>query len=156
MSTLQSRSDTLELGDLGALICIDDADLQEVVIDQLSQLGFGIHTGLYTEEVAVRLRARVYEIIVVAEDFASSDVDANPVLNEIANLPLDQRRVSYVILIGPSMDSRSEMQAFIYSVDLTLRNEDAPNLKAIAGRGIVRQEEFYSTFKGVLTAVRSA
>lgn len=155
-SDLQTRNDPLEHGDLAALLCLDDPEMQAVAIDQLSQLGFAIHTGLYVEEIAIRLRSRTYEVIVVGENFAGSDADTNPALNEIARLSLQQRRGSFVILLGPTMESRSEMQAFVYSVDLTLRSDEAQNLKTIAGRGIVRQEEFYSAFNGVRLAARSA
>lgn len=154
MSTLQARNDSLEHGDLAALLCIDDAALQNGVIEQLSQLGFAFHTALYPEEVTVRLRLRTYEMVVVSENFAGTDVDSNPVLHEIAQIPLSQRRISFVILIGPGMESRSDMQAFVHSVDLTVHQGDVPNLRAIAGRGIVRQEEFYSALKGVIESGR--
>lgn len=156
MSTLETRNDPLEHGDLSALICIDEPELQAVVIDQLTQLGFALHTGLFPEEVAVRLRARTYEIIVISETFCGGDVHTNPALHELNALGLDQRRGSYAILIGENMESRSEMQAFIYSVDLTLQTADAANLKAIAGSGIVRHEESYATFHGVRKSVRNA
>ncbi len=154
MSTLQIRNDAFEHGDLAALLCIDDPQLQAVVIDELAQLGFAFHTAFFPEEVSVRLRARTYEVIVVSENFAGAQFDANPVLHELAHLPLDQRRGSYVILIGDSLESRSDMQAFIHGVDLVLRTDEISNLKATVGRGIVRQEEFYSAFKGVMLAIR--
>ncbi len=156
MSTLETRNDPFEHGDLSALVCVDEPALQAIVIDQLTQLGFGIHTGLYPEEVAVRLRARTYEIVVVAENFAGGDLETNPALHELGSLSLDQRRASYVILIGPSMESRSEIQAFMCSVDLTLRVEDAENLRVIAGGGIVRHEESYATFHAVRKSVRAS
>lgn len=151
-----TRNDPLEHGDLAALICIDDAALQGAVIDQVSQLGFGIHTGLFAEEVGVRLRSRSYDLIVVSENFGGADAESNPALHEITGIPMSQRRESFVILTGPSMVTRSEMQAFMYSVDLVVKREDVPTLKTIAGRGIVRQEEFYATFNSVLKAVRSS
>ena len=157
MSTLQTRNDSFEHGDLAALLCIDDPQLQQTAIDELSQLGFAFHTALYPEEVAVRLRARSYEIVVVSENFGGADAESNSALHELSLLPLDQRRISYVILIGSTMESRSEMQAFVHSVDLTLNLADAMNpggLKAHAGRGIVRQEEFYSALKGVMQMIR--
>jgi hypothetical protein len=154
MSTLQIRNDAFEHGDLAALLCIDDPQLQTVAIDELSQLGFAFHTAFFPEEVSVRLRARTYEVIVVSANFAGAELDANPVLHELAQVPLDQRRGSYVVLIGDTVESRSEMQAFIYGVDLVLRTDEVPNLKAAVGRGIVRQEEFYSAFKGVMQTVR--
>ena len=155
MSTLQTRNDAFEHGDLAALLCVDDPHLQSCVIDGLSQLGFAFHTALYPEEISVRLRSRTYELVMVSENFAGSELQANPALHEVAQLALAQRRDSFVILIGPSMESRSDMQAFLHGVDLTLREDELPNLKAIVGRAIVRQEEFYSAFKGVMQAQRS-
>ena len=152
----QARNDLIEEGDLSALVCVDDAPLQETVFEQLKQLGFGIHTALFGEEVAVKLRARVYDIVVISERFANGELSTNSALSEIANLPLNTRREIFVVLIGPSMNSRSDMQAFLHSVDLVIRQEDAFQFKNIAGRGIVRQEEFYTAFNSVLKAVRSA
>ncbi len=155
MSTPESRNDAIEHGDLAALVCIDDPILQAVIIEQLTQLGFGVHTALFAEEASVKLTSRSYDVVVVDENFAGSDVETNPALTEIANIPLSQRRSTYAILIGPGMVSRSEMQAFKHSVDLVLKEDEAPNLKTIAGRGIVRQEEFYATFTNVLRAIRA-
>jgi cobyric acid synthase len=115
-----------------------------------------VHTGLFAEEVGVRLRSRSYDLIVVSENFGGADAESNPALHEVTNIPMAQRRDSFVILVGTSMVTRSEMQAFMYSVDLVVKREDVPNLKTIAGRGIVRQEEFYSAFNAVLKTVRSS
>ena len=150
-----ARNDIIEEGDLSALVCVEDAVLQSTVFDQLTQLGFGIHTALFGEEVAVKLRGRVYDIVVISERFANCDVSTNSALAEIAQMPLESRRETFVVLIGPGMNSRSEMQAFLFSVDLVVRQDEAFNLKTIAGRGIVRQEEFYTTFNSVLKAVRA-
>jgi len=151
-----TRNDPLEHGDLASLICIDDAALQAAVIDQVGQLGFGVHTGLFAEEVSVRLRSRSYDLIIVSENFGGGDAESNPVLHELTNIPMSQRRDAFIVLVGPSMVTRSEMQAFMHSVDLVVKREDVPNLKTIAGRGIVRQEEFYAAFNAVLKTVRSS
>ena len=151
-----SRNDIIEEGDLSSLVCIDEAALQGIVFDQLSQLGFGIHTALHGEEVAAKLRARVYDIVVISERFANCDAATNSALAEVANMALELRRETYVVLIGPNMNSRSDMQAFLFSVDLVIRKDEAFQLKTIAGRGIVRQEEFYTAFNSVLKAVRTS
>lgn len=156
MSTIQPRNDTIEHGDLSALICSDEAETQAAVIEQLTQLGFGIHTALYAEEVTVKLKARSYDIVVISERFAGADVQTNCALSEIAGMSLPHRRETFVILVGPGMVSRSEMQAFTHSVDLVVKDSDLADLKTVAGRGIVRQEEFYAAFNVVLKMIRAA
>ncbi len=146
---LISRNDPLEHGDLAALICLNRPEIQAIVIEQLSLLGFNIHTALNQEEMELRLHEHIYEIVAVETTFAGGNVESNIALDALALLPLDQRRHCYVILIGPEMEDRSEMQAFRYGVDLTLREETLDQLKTIAGRGIVKQESLYAAFHAV-------
>lgn len=146
---LISRYDALEHGDLAALVCVDRADIQAVIIDQLSLLSFNIHTAHDREEAELRLHERVYEIVVVQTTFAGGDAEGNPALDALARLPLEQRRHSYVVLVGRELEGRSEMEAFRYGVDLTLREEGLDELKITAGRGIVKQESLYSAFHAV-------
>lgn len=154
MTTLQTRNDAIEHGDLAALICVDDPAVQNAVIEQLTHLGFSFHTAHFPEEVSMRLRARNYEIVVIGESFGGGDLSHHPVIEELNRLSLEQRRIAYAILVGPSMESRSEMQAFLYSVDLTLREDQLDNLKTIVGRGIVRKEEFYNAYNGVAQSLK--
>ena len=151
-----ARNDIIEEGDLSALVCVDDPALQSGVFDQLTQLGFGIHTALHGEDVARKLRGRVYDMVLVSERFANCDLPTNSALLEIAQMPLENRRETFVVLLGPGMNTRSEMQAWLFSVDLVIRQDEVFNLKTIAGRGIVRQEEFYTVFNSVLKAVRAS
>lgn len=155
MSILQTRTDSLEHGDLAALVCIDSPDLQEIVIDQLSQLGFGIHTASTAEEAIPMVYAHSYNIVATSEDFGGADVQTHPLLAELSGIPLDLRQSMFVCLIGPNMVTESEMQAFTLSIDLTVLLEDVPNLKTIVGRAVVRQEEFYKAYNAVKKRVRS-
>lgn len=151
---IQTRIDPVAQHERWALVCIDEPLLRETVIEQISQLGCEIHTALYSEEVSVKLRGRMYDIIVIAETFAGANVETNSVLTETANFPLDQRRETFVILIGSALASRSEMQAFMYSVDLALTDGDAANLKATVSQELARKEEFYTPFNNALKVVR--
>ena len=155
MSTCQTRNDLIEHGDLACLVAVDDPAIQPSVIEQLAQLGFGIHTVLSSEEFSAKFRSNPYDVIIISEKFSNSGLESNPALADIAVVPLTQRRELFVVLIGPNMTSRSEMQAFMHSVDLAVNDVDAANLKTIVGRGIVRQEEFYAAFNSVLKAVRA-
>ena len=154
MISLKERNDPLEKSDLSALICVDEADVQEVVIDHFEQLSFGLHTALDFEEAATRIRSHTYNAIVISETFAGSTADANFIVREIDQIPLANRRDMFVIMIGFGMITRSDLQGFICGIDLALNTQDVFELKTLAGKGIVRQEEFYSNFKAVLNASR--
>lgn len=150
---LQIRIDPLEHGDLAALVCLDDPGLQALVIEHLTQLHFGIHTAATPEEVLYRLHTRTYEVLVTGESFAQGNIESHAVLDIIGKLRLSDRRGIYVVVIGEQLQSNSSMEAFIYSVDLTLNTVDMADFKGIVGRGIVAQEEFSAAFKAISKAL---
>ena len=156
MCTLQTRNDPFEHGDLVALLCIGSPELQEIVIDQITQLGFGIHTAFTAEDAVSQLATHPYNLVVIEENLEGTDAQTHPVLAELATIRLDVRRDLFVALIGPGMETQSDSQAFALSVDLTAHRHSSPNLKTLVGRGIVEQEEFYAAYKAVKKDVQRA
>lgn len=144
------RNDIFEPGDLTALICIDQPELQSLVVDQLSSIDYKIHVGLYHDDISLKLRSFAYNVVVIDENFASTDISTNPVLYEAIHLPTTQRRLQYMVLIGRSLQTNDEMIAFIYSVDLVFNVADLANLKPVLRRGVARHREFYQSFNDVL------
>jgi len=154
MNPLQTRNDPLEHGDLAALLCIGSPQLQEVVISQLTGLGFGIHTATSSEEAIPKLHAHPYNIVAIEEELDGTDAQTHPLLAELASMRLDLRREMFVVLLGPDLVTQSEIQAFALSIDLAVNLQDAANLKTIVGRAIVGHEEFYAAYNAVKKDVR--
>jgi len=142
----QARTDIFDEGDQTALVCIDDPEVQEVTVSQLGAVNYKIHTGLFPEDVALKLRTHNYNVVVVYENFNGCDLETNQVLKEVVNVPSEQRRHQFIILVGPNMVTNDEMQAFICSVDLTFSLSDLVNLKSVLRRAVSRHREFYHNF----------
>jgi len=147
------RNDIFEPGDLTALVCVDKPEIQEVVVDQLASIDYKIHVGLYVDDIALKMRSFVYDIIVIEENFNDYELTANPVLSESTRLSTMQRRKQYVVLVGPSLMTNDEMLAFIYSVDLVFNTSDLTNLKPVLRRGVARHKEFYNPLFETIKAV---
>lgn len=147
---IQTRYDLFEPGDLTALVCVDEPLIQRAVVDQVSALDYKIHTGLFTEDISLKLKAHTYDVVVIYETFNDTVAEVNPVLAETIRLPLGQRRNQYVVLIGPNMVTNDEMQAFQYSVDLVFSVSDLANLTPVLRRGVARHKEFYRLFNDCL------
>jgi hypothetical protein len=143
---LEQRSDIFDPGDITALVCVDNPDLQPTVIDHLASLEYKIHVGLFTDDVLLKLRSHPYDVIVVSENFGSTPLSANPVIATAIHLPADQRRRQFICLIGPDFVTNDEMLAFILSVDLVINDHDLLNLKPVLRRGVSRHKEFYQSF----------
>lgn len=146
----QTRYDVFEEGDLTSLVCIDDPGVQTAVFEQLGKLNYKIHTGLFSEDVALKLQAHNYDLVAVYEHFNDWDIATNQILKEAVNVPPEQRRKQFVALIGPGMTTGDAMQAFIYSADLVLGLSDLKNFGTVLSRSLARHKEFYAGFNECL------
>ena len=79
---IQTRHDIFEPDDQTALVCVDEAEVQRAVVEQLGDLGYRIHTGLFAEDISLKLRAHTYDLVAIYETFAGSVAEGNPVLIE--------------------------------------------------------------------------
>jgi len=149
----QNRYDVFEEGDQTALVCIDDPEIQQAAVEQVGSLGYKIHTGLFPEDVALKMCTHNYNLVVVYENFNGCDLETNQILKEVVDVPAEQRRQQFVVLVGPNMVTSDEMQSFIYSVDLAFSLSDLSNLKTVVRRAAARNKEFYGPFLECLRIV---
>jgi hypothetical protein len=147
---LQHRHDIFEPDDITALVCVDEPDVQRGIVEQLGELNYRIHTGLFAEDISLRLRAHTYHVVVVYETFAGSLAEGNPVLLETIRTPSSQRRNQFVVLIGPNMVTNNEIQAFQFSVDLVVSVSDIANFRPLLRRAVARHNDFYRKFNECL------
>ncbi len=142
----ETRFDIFEPGDLTALVCIDQPEYQHQIVEQLGSMDYKIHVGLFAEDISLKLKTHVYDVVVIDEHFGGCHLGNNQVLCEAINLPPGQRRNQFLVLIGTSVMTNDEMMAFIYSVDLCFNVNDLNNLKPVVRRGVARQKEFFHVF----------
>jgi hypothetical protein len=147
---IQTRHDIFEPDDLTSLVCVDEAEVQRAVVEGLAQLNYRIHTGLFVEDISLKLKAHTYDVVIIYETFAGCIAEGNPVLNETIRIPALQRRNQVVVLIGPNMITNSEIQAFQYSVDLVVSVSDLANFQPVLRRGVSRHQDFYRKFNECL------
>jgi hypothetical protein len=144
------RIDLFEPGDKTALVCVDVPDVQRLVVENLSELEFKIHTGLYTDDVLLKLQSHLYDVVIVSEHFNDSSIETNPVLSAAVEMPPGQRRKQLWVLVGASVHTDSEMEAWGHSVDLVVSLADVPNLKHVLRRALQRTKTFYEPFATVM------
>jgi hypothetical protein len=153
---IQNRFDIFEPGDLTALACLDVPEVQRIVVDQLVQMGYKLHTGLFLEDILLKLRTHIYDVVIVSEHFNASDIETNPILAAAINAPPDQRRNQIIILVGASFATNDEMQAFQHSVDLVIGLADVVNLRPVLRRVALRAQEFFGPLQEALKTAGKA
>jgi hypothetical protein len=147
---MKPRHDTFETGDATALICVDDPNLQPIVADQLDALEFKIHTGLFREDIVMRLQMHAYDVLVVHDRFEGGELATNPILAACRELSPEQRRAHSVVLIGADFLTEDGLQAFQLSVDLVCSLSDLGNLAVVLRRSLEERALFYRHFKACL------
>ena len=67
---MEARYDIFEPGDITALVCIDQAGCQKIVVNQLGDLEYKIHVGLFAEDVTLKLKTHTYDVVVMGSGAA--------------------------------------------------------------------------------------
>lgn len=148
--------DSFEPGDQTALVCIDVPEPQRLVVDQLNALGYKQHSGLFAEDILLKLRTHAYDVVLISEHFNATDAETNPILAEATQAPVAQRRRQVIGLIGPNFSTNNEMQAFQQSVDVVINLADIINLRPVLRRAVQRKQEFYTPFHEAMRAAGMA
>ena len=144
----QNRLDVFEPGDKTALVCLDVPEVQRIVVDQLTALGFKIHTGLYVDDALLKLRTHAYDVLVVSEHFNASDLDTNPIIAEMQLIAPEQRRNQLVVVLGASFVTNDG--------DLVVALPDVVNLTPVLRRGLARCRDFYAPWTEALRSAEAA
>ena len=141
-----NRYDFFEPGDLTALVCVDEPETQKALVDQLTTLDYKIHTGLFLDDVLLKIKAHNYDVVVIDENFNGSLLTSSPLLAEVMRLPANTRRNMFVVLVGLGFATNDEMEAFGLSVNLVCNVNDIRNLRPVLRRAIIRHKEFYAHY----------
>ena len=146
------RLDVFEPGDKTALICMDVPEMERLVVEQIRDLGYKVHTVFSAEDFIHKLHTHHYDVVVIAENFAASTLHSNPVLAEAVNAPVAQRQRQILLLLGASLKTADELQAFQHSVDLVVNLADIATLRPIIRRAVNLMQEFYARYIDAVTA----
>jgi hypothetical protein len=147
------RIDLFEPGDKTALICVDAAEVQRIVVENLTEMQYKLHTGLYAEDILLKLQTHVYDVVIFSEHFNATNVTSNPILPAILEIPPNQRRKQVLTMIGSGVHTDSEMEAWANSVDLVVNIADVANLKHVLRRAVQRTRGFYDPYVEALATV---
>jgi len=154
---VQTEPDTsfFDEGDNTALVCIDHQQYQRAVVPQLIDISYKVHLGLFEEDVLLKLRTYSYNVIIVYENFKGSNLQTNPILQDLVKRPGALRRDHFVILLSHRFVTNDAMTAFVQSVDQIINISDLANFKPILRRGVAQYRELYLSFNETLKSVQA-
>ena len=141
-----TRLDLFEPGDLTLLVCHDVPEVRDLIVTQFSELNYKIHTGLYVDDIMLKMRTHHYDVIVLSANFNAVSYESCPVYLAATGVPPAQRRRQFIVLIGAQFKTADEMQAFAASVDLVIGLPDVVTLRPVFRRTSQRHRELYAPF----------
>ena len=148
-------STAFEVSENTALVCVDHEQYQKLITQQLADLKYKVHVGLYEDDVLLKLRTYSYEVIVVYENFKGTTLDNNPILQKLIVEPSAQRREHFVVLLSHRYATNDSLSAFVHSVDRIVNIADLPNFKPVLRRGMTEHREKYHFFQSTLKTVQA-
>ena len=135
------------------LVCETAPERQGVIKAALEQLGYTMLPATTAEEATERIRRQPFELVIVDEQFESSSVLDNAVLQMLNTMPIGVRRQIFVVLLGREFKTFDNMMAFTRSVNVVVNLNDLPHLPAILRKGFEDNNDFYRVFRDMLAEV---
>jgi hypothetical protein len=144
-----------DLGDNTALVCVDHQQYQKIIVPQLIDINYKVHLGLFAEDVILKLKTYIYNVVIIYENFKGSTLQTNPILSEMAERPSANRRDFFVVLLSHRFATNDAMTAFVHSVDQIINVADLANFKPVLRRGVAQHRELYQPFQETIQASQS-
>jgi predicted Zn finger-like uncharacterized protein len=153
---LEKSFDFVEAGVETALICEQDAGLRKKIHSVLRRMGYHITEVESAWDAIKYMRFRVFDLVVLDEDFEGSGPESNHVLQYLGHQPMNTRRNIFVVLLGNDFKTADNMTAFNRSVNLVVNLRNIDELEKVLKRSLIEYEEFYRVLKGTLRKVGRA
>ncbi len=141
--------DIIGPSDHPALLAISTPEVVAMVKTALTELGYKVHAVENFEQFDLRYHQVSYQIVIIEETFAGSDMLENATLQMVQSLPMSQRRHATFFLLGPSMETLNTMQAFTHSVHCVINYSELPMLSDLVKKTVSESEMFLTTFREV-------
>jgi hypothetical protein len=155
MNTEQD-SNSFDVGDKTALVCVDQLEFQKLIVPQLVDLGYKVHLGLFDDDGRLKIATYSYDVVVVYENFKGASPGENPILREMVRKASALRREHFVLLLTDRSPTNDAMRAFEQSVDLILNVNDIANFKPVLRRAVAQHHDLYLPLKEAMRVVQAA
>jgi len=127
--------------DRGALLCCHEPAYADYLAAKLREMGYKLHWGAGHADAIHRLAARSYHVTVVLENLEGCALAHNTLLEYLADLPTDQRRATYVVLLCQSFNTGDELEAYAHSVDQVISYQDISQFESLVAPALEEHEE---------------
>ncbi|MDJ0830480.1 MAG: zinc-ribbon domain-containing protein [Desulfobacterales bacterium] len=130
-----------------AMVCETSATNKKHIIDALEFMEYHITDAGNVRDALKKMRYHIYDLIVVNEEFGTSDPDSNGVLIYLERLNMAIRRNIFVTLISKRFRTMDNMMSMHRSVNQIINVKNIKDIDKILKSGIADNEFFYRIYK---------
>jgi hypothetical protein len=124
----------------------------ELNVSLAQEEGYKIEFAKSPGHAVHKLKFTQFNFIALADNYGDVSLSKNLVYRHILELPMAFRRKVFVVLIGDHFKTMNQMQAFSYSVNVVINNQDVGKLHQIIKKSLRDNEVFYKAFRDSLAA----
>ena len=144
----------LEEGAKTAIVCQTDPELRGRIRKVIESMEYHVLESISPRDALKQMRFRDFTLVAIDERFGTRDPDMNHVLKYLAQLPMINRRNSFVVLFSERFRSRDNMMAFNKSVNLIMNLSDMDHFATYLEISLNEHEIFYRVFKDAFAEIK--
>lgn len=130
-----------------ALVCESDPAIKEKIMAALKSMEYHTTEGESGRDALKKMRYHVYDLVLVNEEFDTSDPDSNGVLIYLERLGINVRRNVFVVMLTNRFRTLDSMMAFNRSVNMVINISNINEIDKILRRGLADNDIFYRIFR---------
>jgi CheY-like chemotaxis protein len=130
-----------------AIICEPNIKARKILIKTLNHMDYYVTEAKDGRDALRKMRYHNYNVVIFNEQFDSEDPDANGVLAYLQQLPMDQRREVFIILISARFRTMDNMMAFNKSVNLIVNLKNLDMFNKILRQNLVEFHRNYRLYR---------
>jgi predicted Zn finger-like uncharacterized protein len=142
--------DFIEEEEKTALLCEPDAIIREQIVSVLNMLEYHVTVCSSAREALKKMRYHIYNLVVLNEDFDTTDPESNGILIYLKRLQMATRRNIFVLLISTRYRTLDYMMSFNKSVNLIMNPKNISEFEWILIRGLTEYDLNYRVYWGTL------
>jgi predicted Zn finger-like uncharacterized protein len=129
-----------------ALVCESNSEIKKTLNDSLNSMEYHLTDAENVRDALTKMRYHNYDLVLVNENFDSSNSDENAVLIYLERLPMSIRRNMFVTLITDRFRTLDNMMAFNKSVNIIINTKNILDAEKILKRAITENDMFFRVF----------
>jgi len=133
-----------------ALVCESDPGIKDAITKVLTSMDYHITDAEDSRDALKKMRYHNYDLILVNEEFDTTDPDSNGILIYLERMNMAQRRDMFVVLISNRFHTKDNMMTFNKSVNLIVNVSNIKDIDKILNRGLTEHDFFYRVFRDML------